>query len=1128
MTNHPHTHDSHSTESPDAATAKAARLTEMSTRLTGKSGKLFWKSFEELADTDEFKAWVEDEFPNRASLFQVDRRKFLTVSGAALAMAGLTGCRILPQTKAVPYVRAPEEMVVGKPLVFSSTLTRGGYGMGVLVESHEGRPTKIEGNPNHPASLGATDVWAQAEILNFYDPDRAQDVKTNDETASWDQFWGIARRALTSAGAGGAGIALLTETVTSPTLIGLLKQFQTKYPASKWYQYEPLNRDNIYAGTTAFFGRPLSPVYKLDAAKVIVSLDSDFLLTDGNNSNVRYARDFAKGRRVRIAKATMNRLYTFESAYTITGANADHHFGVKPSQIEGIARALNSAVSGGDATAPSGVDAKVFAAVVSDLQANRGAAVVVPGDHCSPAVHALAHAINATLGAVGTTVVYHTPAEPNPGNQTENLKALVDAMNGGQVNALFILGGNPVYTAPADYKFREALLARNGDKDNVPFRVHLSQYEDETSQLCNWLLPEAHPLEVWGDARAFDGTASLVQPLIQPLYQGRAAMEVLSYLVDEPMESYDLVTTYWQKQGGAPTGTAFASWWERVLTRGVIPNTASAVVAPTPIAGFSADALPASPTTTGRIEVALRADPTLYDGRYANNSWLQELPKPISTITWDPAAYISPKTAKELGIVTDENDNAAYGIGQVTGKKIVTVEANGAKLDLPVWILPGQPDNVVSVPLGYGRTAAGRVGNNPDFNTYLLRTSANLSWAGGDVHATTTDYAISTTQAHHTMRGINEDRNRDVVRAGTLSEFVAKKGILVEEEKGARVPETTGFPANNHHDEEHETPQQTNPDGSLGQEPNLVGHNQSAGEEIVADSYRENWKYTDKSMSNEKGLPSLYPEFSNKDFNAWGMGIDLSTCIGCNACTIACQAENNIPTVGKEQVGKGREMHWIRIDHYYEGDTLDNVESHFQPLACVHCEKAPCEPVCPVAATVHSHEGLNQMVYNRCIGTRYCSNNCPYKVRRFNFLKWTAGLAGPTTINYDLPVLKMLANPDVTVRGRGVMEKCTYCVQRINAVRIEAKKAEREIRDGEVVTACQQVCPTQAIVFGDLNDPNSAVSQWRREPHDYLLLSELNTRPRTSYLSRIKNPNPELIGIGGSTANAEANDEKHG
>ena len=1091
------------TDNLDAAPAPRADLTDLNARLTGKSGKKFWQSFEELAETETFQKWVEDEFPNRATLLQVDRRKFLTLGGAALGMAGLSGCRFLPQMKAVPYVRAPEELIPGKPLTYTSTFTRGGYALGVLVESHEGRPQKIEGNPNHPASLGATDVWTQAEILGLYDPDRSQAVTTNGEIASWDNFWGVADKTLSaSASTGGADVAFLTESISSPTLVAQMADLLKRYPSAKWYQYEPITRDNVYAGTSAALGRPLSPVYALKAAKVIVSLDGDFLLT--MPGSVRYARDFADGRRIRANRTDMNRLYTIESGYTITGAMADHRFPVKPSQVEAIARALYAAVSTGGASnsTPAGMDSKAFLAMAKDLTANRGAAVVVAGEEATAATHALVAAMNIALGAVGTTVNYTAPIEVSPGGQVAGLKALVDRINTGSVGTLFILGGNPVYNAPADLKFREALAPDKAGKSRVPFSVHLAPYEDETSQLCSWHLPLSHALETWGDARAFDGTASIVQPLIMPLYDTRSLHEVVANLIGQPQPGYDIVYNHWRSQY---TGPNFAAWWEKTLLTGVVPNSASpAVGGVAAAAGFEAS-LPAAPAAS-QMEIAFKPDTTLYDGRYANNSWLQELPKPISKITWDNAAHISPRTAKQLGIIGNTDENDAHDIADKTGKQMVTLQVGGRTLDMPVWILPGQPDDVVTVHLGFGRSAAGTVGNDQGFDTYTLRTSDALASAPVGVKMSGGKYDISSTQAHHTLKGINEENNRDIIHAGTIQEYIAKRGLIDQGEEVEHSPSVTAFPKTG----ADEGPSQGRADGALGQEPNMRGHNQVAEHETQADSYRKQWKYTDASSSNDKGWPTLYPEFSNKNYNAWGMGIDLTTCIGCNACTIACQSENNIPTVGKEQIGKGREMYWIRIDHYYAADSLDNVESYFQPLACVHCEKAPCEPVCPVAATVHSHEGLNQMVYNRCIGTRYCSNNCPYKVRRFNFLKWTAGIGGPTTVNYDLPVLKMLANPDVTVRGRGVMEKCTYCTQRINAARIEAKKAQREIVDGEIVTACQQVCPTNAIVFGDINNPNSEVSQWRKQPHDYLLLSELNTRPRTSYLAKIRNPNPDI------------------
>ena len=1101
-------HDNHDNETP--APAKA-NLGKMGARLAGKTGKAYWKSFDELAQTPEFEQWVDDEFPNRKSLLALDRRRFLTLGGAALGLAGLSGCRFLPAYEAVPYVRTPEELVAGKPLIYATTLPRAGYGMGVLVESHEGRPNKIEGNPRHPASLGATDVWGQAELLAMYDPDRSQSVVNLNEISSWDQFLGVVRRDLASRRAnGGAGLAILTETITSPTLGAQMQALMAKYPQAKWHAYEPAGRDSVYAGTQAAFGQPLNPVYRLKNADVIVSLDADFLLT--MPGSVRYAKDFAAGRRVRKNNPKMNRLYAVESSYTITGASADHRFAVKPSQIEAVASALYNAVSGngGASEAVAGMNAETFGALVADLQANRGRAVVIPGEEALPAVHTLAHALNSALGAIGSTVVYSAPLEATPTDKVASLRELVSDMNAGRVQTLVVLSGNPAYNAPADLKFAEAMMGRNGDKENVPLRIHFGMYADETSKLSHWHIAESHPFEVWGDLRAFDGTASIVQPLIAPLYDTRSAHEFIAELADEPRFGYDILREFWQGQR-PETGRAFDKWWEGVLLNGVVPNSTPAPVAPT-LAAFIPPTTPQGAGTD--LEVNFRVDPTIYDGRYANNTWLQELPKPITTITWDNAAIIAPSTAKRLGLIYNLKDNDAYNIGQTSGKRVVAVKVNGGVLKMPIWVLPGQPTDTITLHLGYGRTSAGAVGgtsagDTQGFNTYMLRTADTMSFAGGaTVVPTDIEYEISNTQPHHTLRGINEEENRsNIVVAGTLAEYVQHNGKLGNEEHIPTYPEATGW--GTHEESERGV---TGVDGSLNGVRSDKGHyNNESTREVPADSFRGDWKYTDRSTSNKEGWPSLYPEFSNKDLNAWAMSIDLTTCIGCNACTIACQAENNIPTVGKDQVGKGREMHWIRIDHYYAGDDFENPESYFQPVACVHCEKAPCEPVCPVAATVHSHEGINQMVYNRCIGTRYCSNNCPYKVRRFNFLKWTQGAGGPTTLNFvELPVLKMLPNPEVTVRGRGVMEKCTYCVQRISRVRIEAKKEQREIRDGEVITACQQVCPTDAIIFGDINNPNSEVSRLREEPHDYSLLGELNTRPRTTYLARVKNTNPAI------------------
>lgn len=1117
-------------------------LTELRAKLADKKGRVFWRSLDELAQTDDFKMWIEDEFPNRADLLNIDRRQFLKVGGAALAMAGLTGCRILPQTKAVPYVRSPEELVSGLSLSYATALTRGGYATGVLVEQYEGRPIKVEGNPKHPASLGATDVWEQAEILQMYDPDRSQSIVHNGEIVSYNDFVDAVRAARPQWAKG--GLHILTGNITSPTLDAQLTALLAKNPGAVWHAYEPLNRDNVYAGTNTAFGVPLNPVYNLKNARVIVSLDADIFKT--LPGNVRYSRDWADGRRVRGENpGEMNRMYVIESDTTITGASADHRYPVKPSEIESVAVALYNGVTGG---ASSAQPVPWLNALVADMQANQGAVVVVPGEQASAATHAYAHAINDALGAVGKTVIYTKPVEASPTNHLQSLTYLVEAMNAGQVHTLVILGTNPVYDAPQDLNFADALK-------KVPFSAQLALYQDETSAQVTWHLAATHPFEMWGDARAFDGTTTLVQPLIAPLYAGnRSEYELAAELLDEPAAGHDIVMATYREQGG----TNFEAWWEQALIAGVVPQSA-APAEPVNANRGAVSALPAPPAGAG-LEILFRPDTNIYDGRYANNSWLQELPKPLTTIAWDNVAIVSPATAKKIGATPSDGTSDAMNAAKVSGKSVVALNVPGmsptlsaadlkargvkdgdiAGLRIPVWIQPGHPDDVITVQLGFGRTKVGKVGEDVGSNTYLLRSTQTMGYATGVTGTRVKlsvdvlgdpfqmigdarvgsfvdqfgDYRVSHAQAQQLMRGIDikETEDRDIVRHGTLAQFRKRKGDMSPEYGTEMVNggESSRLGVEVPHSEL----------------PTDPGNDQTAdrGFPVPGLQGREQWKYKDRepaerTITNPQGLVSLYPEFSKSDFNAWALSIDLSVCTGCSACTIACQAENNIPTVGKEQVGRGRAMHWIRIDHYFSSNAADEigmkdpaqVESYFMPVACMHCEKAPCEPVCPVAATVHSHEGLNQMVYNRCVGTRYCSNNCPYKVRRFNFLKWTAGWGGKGTLNFfDLPVLKLLPNPDVTVRGRGVMEKCTYCVQRINNVRVKAKKEQREIQDGEIVMACQQVCPTNAIVFGDINNPKSEVSKLKRQPHDYGLLAELNTRPRTTYLARVKNPNPAI------------------
>jgi len=974
----------------------------LTARPSGTPGHQYWRTLEELADTDEFRELVHREFPQHASewLDPVGRRRFLKLMGASLALAGAAGCTRQPDELLVPYVRTPEQLVPGRPLFFATAMTLEGGAIGLLAESHEGRPTKIEGNPDHPASLGATDVFAQAAVLQLFDPDRSRSIRHLGEIRPWSGFMQEAQRAVRDSMGQGLGIRFLTQSLASPTLLSQMREVQAALPAARWHQYAPVNDDNARAGAAMAFGRAVDTHYRFDRARVIVSLDADFL--GSGPAQVRYARDFAGGRRVRKARAEMNRLYVAEPNPTPTGSIADHRLPIRAGRIEALARALAAAVRG-EAPAGVGDDARQWAeASAADLREHRGAGVVVAGRSQPPAVHAIACALNSALGNDGATVVHTEPAS-EPVDSIRSIAELVEAMNAGQVTTLVILGGNPVYDAPADLNFVEAL-------GKVPRRVHLSMYEDETSAQCHWHIPELHFLEGWSDARAHDGTASIVQPLIQPLYGGRSAHDVLTVFTGRPERTaYDAVREYWQSQPQA-SGQDFEAFWRKALHDGVIPGTAAAEVS---VSAGGAIPAPAGGDRADGLEVSFAADPTVYDGRFANNPWLQELPKPLTRLTWDNAVLLAPATAHRLGVRTQDVVELARGDRAVRGA---------------VLVLPGHAADAVTVHLGYGRTRAGRAAEGAGFDAYRLRTS-DAPWfaAGVELRKTEDTQRLAGVQGHFQME------NRALVRPGTLEDY--------------------------RHD------------------PEFARH-----------------------LSHEPPREmSLYPEHKYEGY-AWGMAIDQTVCTGCSSCVIACVAENNTPVVGKGEVVRGREMHWLRVDRYYEGDPAAPA-IYNQPVPCMHCETAPCEVVCPVAATTHSHEGLNEMTYNRCIGTRYCSNNCPYKVRRFNFLLYS---------DFETPSVKLARNPDVTVRSRGVMEKCTYCVQRINRARQDAKVADRRIQDGDIRTACQQACPTDAIVFGDINDASSRVAQLRREPANYGLLADLNTRPRTTYLAAIRNPNPAL------------------
>src|ERR1017187_1623351 len=978
-----------------------------------QAGPEYWRSLEELAGSPAFQEALHREFPKGASEWvdSVSRRGFLKVMGASMALAGMTGCVRLPLEPIVPYVRQPEEVIPGRPMFYATAMTLGGYANPILVESHLGRPTKIEGNDRHPASLGGTDIFAQASILGMYDPDRSQSVVSMGDQRSWQSFLTAIRGPLSAQkNLQGAGIRILTPTISSPTLADQLRNFLKIYPQAKWHVYEPVNRDNVLEGAKLAFGQPVETRYDFSKADVIVSLDADFLYA-GFPGNTRYIRDFASRRNP--DSSNMNRLYVIESTPSSTGAKADHRLAVRADVIETCAAVLSkpNRIAIKEVTAAAGEAAeRFFYALSQDLQRSVGSSLVLAGDHQPPHVHALAHVINAQLGNVGKTVFYTDPIDANPVNQTGSLKELVADMRGGRVDLLVILGGNPVYDAPADLDFAEALKS-----NKTPGRVHYGLYQNETAELCQWHVNATHELEAWGDARAYDGTVSIIQPLIAPLYNGKSALEFVALLSGQAdANGYDLTRAYWQKQH---TGVDFEQFWRKSLHDGWIEGT---TFAPKTVSQAGEVVKGAPIPALGAIDLNTRRAPTIYDGQFSNNGWLQELPKPMNKLTWDNAVQIGPAMAQRLNIKTED---------------VVELELNGKKVTGPVWIQAGHPDNSVTITLGYGRKRAGRVGTAQGFDSYALRTSS-APWiaTGVTIRKTGDTYKLASTQGMQSM-DTPDGGHRPLVRETTLDEYRKEPNFAQEDE-----------PA-----------------------PGLT-------------------------------LYEPYP-YKSEDY-AWGMTIDLNSCVGCNNCMLACQSENNIAVVGKEQVVIGRHMHWIRVDAYYQGGR-DNPKAFFQPVPCMQCENAPCEVVCPVGATNHTTEGLNDMVYNRCVGTRYCSNNCPYKVRRFNFLLFQ---------DWETPQYKMMRNPDVSVRSRGVMEKCTYCVQRISERRIDAEREDRKINDTELQTACQQSCPAGAIVFGNINHPNSKVSKLKAQSRNYSLLGELNTRPRTTYLAEVRNPNPELKG----------------
>lgn len=1024
-------------------------------KLEGTTGKQYWRSLEEVAETPEFEAWLEDEFPNRRSIVDINRRSFIKFMGASFALAGLSGCRSLrlPSEKLVPYVTVPDGMTPGKPMHFATVFSHNGSAMGLLVQSHEGRPTKIEGNPTHPESMGATDHFAQAELLTLYDPDRLKSVRKGTAISSWDLFLTAARGSMEAEKAtGGAGLYILTSGTNSPTVERLLGKIKASFPNSTRADFEVMGHAAEHEGTAMALGTAACAKYSLEKASVILSLDADYLYSmpdSVSNAKGAMARRRVKGKDV----SNMSRTYVVESTSSTTGAMADHRLALRPELVEAFARAIAAKFGvASESPAPAGIPAKWIDAVFADLQAAGAAGVVIAGQASSPAIHAIAAAINASLKSAAVRYV------AAPAVQAASLTEFAGALKAGKVKSLVILGGNPIFEAPASYGLAQAIA-------KVPFSVHHTLYVNETSVACKWTTGDSHFLESWSDASSRAGTVSLGQPLIAPISDTKSKIEFLARLISDARTGLELVRE---------THGATDSQWREWLHKGVAKEVSNPVaMAAKPIT------LPAAPKASG-VSLVFAPDPTVWDGRYANNGWLQELPKVMTTLTWDNAALIPPKLAQELGL----------SLGR-PGEH-VKISVNGASVTIPAIISVGQPEDTITLHYGYGRSEVGTVGEGAGTNVYGLRKSSDSHVAtGATVEKASGRTVLALTQTHHSMEG------RDIVKATTIAEFLANPELETEGDK--------------------------------------LGEKAEKGQDM--------W-------------PSYKTEFPF-DGPQWGLSIDLNLCTGCHACVTACVAENNIPVVGKDQVHKGREMHWLRIDRYYrakghleeekkrgplgrnneltdsrdiidpsEGgrDILDpnQIETIFAPVACMHCEKAPCEPVCPVAATVHSHEGLNQMVYNRCVGTRYCSNNCPYKVRRFNYLNYTdnqaqfmdrtevAHIVTSTEKTDGRNLLRMINNPDVTVRGRGVMEKCTYCVQRINKARITAKKDKREVKDGEIVTACEQACPSGAIVFGNIADPKSEVSLQKADVRTYSMLPELNTRNRTTYMARLRNPNKAL------------------
>ncbi len=1026
--------------------------------------KKYWRSLDELHSTPEFEEILHREFPAAASEYPegVSRRRWMQIMGASVALAGVSGCR-WEDEKISPSVSRPDGLIPGMPQKYATCMELSGQAESLLVTCMDGRPIKVEGNPDSPQSQGASSVFAQSETLSLYDPDRAVGVVERKDGTRYNRDWQAFLEYSGSVSGqaqqdGGAKLRVLADVSSSAARKGLQEKFSALFPKSQWYEYTASSRDNAYAGSKLAFGEVVRPHFDFKKADVIVSLDEDLL--SEHPASLLHARDWASRRDP--ADGKMNRMYVVESRFTTTGISADHRVPTRSVDLGFYLTRLETQVQNllagkkPEAVGDNHSD-KVLAAMAEDLVASQGLSVIAIGASQPAELHARVHKLNEQLGNIGKTIRYTNEPLASDLSAVEALTQLTKEMQSGAVDTLVILGGNPAYNAPGDIDFVTALT-------KVPHSIHLGEYEDETSLLCKWHLPKTHPFEQWGDARAYDGTLCVAQPLIEPLHDGKSEVELLAILCGE--KNPDAMALVKEAVKGSLDPMAVNAAWRRLVHDGILKGSSLKVVSP------KVKALPASQiidAASEDFELVFYASPQVYDGRFGNSGWLQETPDSLTKVTWDNAAIIAPKTAKDLGV--------EFG-------SVVKLILDGKSIELPVYVLPGQAPNSVAVALGYGRTAAGMVGGDVardvepvGKNIAALQSKGKINFAAGlKVEKTNGHYELAITQDHHSIDAVGS------------SEIHGRVGQLIREGDVAEYKKEPDFAKHRTH------------------HPEL----------------KSLW---DKPSDKEKS----YQELSYQG-QAWGMSIDLTKCIGCNACSVACQAENNVPVVGREQVINSREMHWIRVDRYFTGDDVDNPGVSIQPMFCQQCELAPCEQVCPVAATVHSDEGLNDMVYNRCVGTRYCANNCPYKVRRFNYFNFNKVYEDP---NRKLQALVL--NPEVTVRHRGVMEKCTYCVQRIKAVQIESKNEQRPIEDGEIVTACQQACPAKAIEFGDLTNEKSLVAQAHASPRSYAVLSELNIKPRTAYLARILNPHPSLAkpatdghGHGEQHADADhAKAEKH-